>query len=144
MLPWASLSNIVLRTLLLYIGWCLPNISSMNLLLNIVETMSFITWERSSQTNRSDQMCLTCLVCSVFFHHLSFEPGVNDVNHFPAEVDEKNWQSSVRHFSVLIRDLCWSGERVAGSGSWEAMVTFRKKVNTVQCSGGTIINNILY
>ena len=33
----------------------------------------------------------TCLVCSVFFYHLSFQPSVNDVNHFPPKVDEKNW-----------------------------------------------------
>ena len=38
-----------------------------------------------------------------------------------------------------MRNLCWSGERVAGSEDWEAMVTFREKVNTVEWS-----NNIIF
>ena len=41
---------------------------------------------------------VTDLIRPLLLYGLSLEPGVDDVDHLPAEVDEEDWEVSVGHF----------------------------------------------
>ena len=70
----------------------------MNLLLNMVETMSFITLEKNLILSTKYLFYpLSNLVCPILLNGLSLESSINDVNHLPTEVDEEDGESPVGH-----------------------------------------------